>query len=452
MIVKSILDTDLYKFTTSYAYMKLFPQARGTFEFFDRDLTEYPEDFVQKVYLELSNLGMLRLTNSELDYMTSNCRFVPQVYWEWLYSFRFNSGKVQVWLDDKKHLHITVTDYLYKVTLYEVPILAIISELRNRVLGNNCDMSEVIKKLEPKLRLSNVAGIKFSEFGTRRRFSYNVQDEVVSAIKEGSILAIISELRNRVLGNNCDMSEVIKKLEPKLRLSNVAGIKFSEFGTRRRFSYNVQDEVVSAIKEGSIYCTGTSNCYLAMKYEMPMMGTHPHEWFMFHGAMYGYKQANYMALENWVNVYDGDLGIALSDTYTSEVFMKNLSRKQAKLFDGVRCDSGDEFKFINSMIARYKELGVDPTTKTIVFSNALDFDKCQDIMEYCGSRIRCSFGIGTNLTNDTGFKPANIVMKLISCQMNANQPVYGCVKLSDDAGKHTGENKEVNACLVELGL
>lgn len=387
MIVKSILDTDLYKFTTSYAYMKLFPQARGTFEFFDRDLTEYPEDFVQKVYLELSNLGMLRLTNSELDYMTSNCRFVPQVYWEWLYSFRFNSGKVQVWLDDKKHLHITVTDYLYKVTLYEVPILA-----------------------------------------------------------------IISELRNRVLGNNCDMSEVIKKLEPKLRLSNVAGIKFSEFGTRRRFSYNVQDEVVSAIKEGSIYCTGTSNCYLAMKYEMPMMGTHPHEWFMFHGAMYGYKQANYMALENWVNVYDGDLGIALSDTYTSEVFMKNLSRKQAKLFDGVRCDSGDEFKFINSMIARYKELGVDPTTKTIVFSNALDFDKCQDIMEYCGSRIRCSFGIGTNLTNDTGFKPANIVMKLISCQMNANQPVYRCVKLSDDAGKHTGENKEVNACLVELGL
>ena len=110
-----------------------------------------------------------------------------------------------------------------------------------------------------------------------------------------------------------------------------------------------------------------------------MMGTHPHEWFMFHGAMYGYKQANYMALENWVNVYDGDLGIALSDTYTSEVFMKNLSRKQAKLFDGVRCDSGDEFKFINSMIARYKELGVDPTTKTIVFSNALDFDPIQDL-------------------------------------------------------------------------
>lgn len=387
MIVKSILDTDLYKFTTSYAYMKLFPQARGTFEFFDRDLTEYPEDFVQKVYLELSNLGMLRLTNSELDYMTSNCRFVPQVYWEWLYSFRFNSGKVQVWLDDKKHLHITVTDYLYKVTLYEVPILA-----------------------------------------------------------------IISELRNRVLGNNCDMSEVIKKLEPKLRLSNVAGIKFSEFGTRRRFSYNVQDEVVSAIKEGSIYCTGTSNCYLAMKYEMPMMGTHPHEWFMFHGAQFGYKHANYMALENWVNVYDGDLGIALSDTYTSGIFLSNLSRKQAKLFDGVRCDSGNEFDFIDKLVARYKELGIDATTKTIVFSNALDFTRALEIQEYCKEKIRCSFGIGTNLTNDTGFAPSNIVMKLTQCKMNVNQEWRECIKLSDDEGKHTGSPEEVQACLYELRL
>lgn len=136
---------------------------------------------------------------------------------------------------------------------------------------------------------------------------------------------------------------------------------------------------------------------------------------------------------------------------TSYAYMKLFPQARGT-FEFFDRDSGDEFKFINSMIARYKELGVDPTTKTIVFSNALDFDKCQDIMEYCGSRIRCSFGIGTNLTNDTGFKPANIVMKLISCQMNANQPVYGCVKLSDDAGKHTGEMREVKSCLSELGL
>ena len=94
---------------------------------------------------------------------------------------------------------------------------------------------------------------------------------------------------------------------------------------------------------------------------------------------------------------------------------------------------------------------IDPTTKTIVFSNALDFDKCQDIMEYCRGRIRCSFGIGTNLTNDTGFKPANIVMKLTSCQMNSSQPIFGCVKLSDDAGKHTGKIEDVQRCLTDLG-
>lgn len=387
MIIKSILDTDLYKFTTSYAYMKLFPQATGTFTFTDRDNTEYPDEFIQQMYLELSNLGMHRLTKEEQDYMNAHCRFIPAMYWEWLSSFRFNSGKVSVFLDDKRHLHIQVTDYLYKATLYEVPILA-----------------------------------------------------------------IVSELRNRTLGNVANMDEVLTKLENKVRLSNVVGLPFSEFGTRRRFSSNVQEEVIAYIKDKSIYCTGTSNCYYAMKYEMPMMGTHPHEWFMFHGAQFGYKHANYMALENWVNVYDGDLGIALSDTYTSDVFLKNLSRKQAKLFDGVRCDSGDEFKFTNAVIARYKELGIDPTTKTIIFSNALDFDKAQDIMEYCRGRIRCAFGIGTNLTNDTGFKPSNIVMKLTTCMMNKNQPIYSCVKLSDDEGKHTGNIEEVENCLISLGL
>ena len=243
------------------------------------------------------------------------------------------------------------------------------------------------------------------------------------------------------------MQLVIGKLAPKISLSNKSGIPFSEFGTRRRYSFNVQDEVIKYIKEHSIYCTGTSNCYFAMKYDMKMMGTHPHEWFMFHGAMYGYKQANYMALENWTNVYDGDLGIALTDTYTTDVFFKNLSRKQAKLFDGIRQDSGDEFQFVMKAIARYKELGIDPSTKTIIFSNALTFEKALEIREYCRGRIRCAFGIGTNLTNDTGFKPSNIVMKLTSCQMNKNQPVFNCVKISDDLGKHTGDTEEVKHCI-----
>ena len=189
-----------------------------------------------------------------------------------------------------------------------------------------------------------------------------------------------------------------------------------------------------------------------MVHNMKPMGTHPHEWFMFHGSIYDYKQANYLALENWVNVYDGDLGIALSDTYTTDVFLKNFSRKHAKLFDGVRHDSGDPYLFVNKVINRYKELGIDPTTKTIIFSNALDFPTYLEISNYCKTRIRCSAGIGTNLTNDCGFKPSNIVMKLVKCRMSDRDSWKGTVKLSDDKGKHLGNEKEVEICKYECGI
>ena len=385
MMIHTILDTDLYKFTTSYAYIKLFPYAIGTFSFKDRDETVYTEAFLSKLKVEVANLAKVTLADKELEYMTRNCRFLPPVYWEWLSSFRFQPEKIDIYLDEEHHLNIEITDYLYKSTLYEVPLLAIVSEIKNQTQGNVANPEEII----------------------------------------------------------CKLSE-------KVVLSNEHQLSFSEFGTRRRFSFDVQDRVISYLKKSAHYCTGTSNCYFAMKYEMKMMGTHPHEWFMFHGAQFGYKHANYMAQENWVNVYDGDLGIALSDTYTSDIFLTNLSRKQAKLF--VRCDSGNELEFIDKLTARYKELGIDSTTKTIVFSNALDFGKALEIQEYCRGKIRCAFGIGTNLTNDTGFKPSNIVMKLTQCKMNVNQEWRECVKLSDDIGKHIGSPEEVRACLYDLRL
>lgn len=387
MIINSILDTDLYKFTTSYAYIKLFPYAMGTFTFVDRDDTVYSEDFVLALRAAIGEMTRVALNEEEKDYMYHHCRFLPLMYWEWLSSFRFEPDRVKVCLDEEGHLQMEVTDFLYKVTLYEVPLLAIVSEIKNRFNGYRID-------------------------------------------------------RNFILA----------RLEKKVALSNQYQMPFSEFGTRRRFSYEVQDLVLDYLKKKALFCTGTSNCYLAMKYGMRMMGTHPHEWFMFHGAQFGYKHANYMALENWVNVYDGDLGTALSDTYTSDSFLSNFSRKQAKLFDGVRCDSGDEFDFIDHLVARYRELGVDPTTKTIIFSNALDFEKALRIFQYCQGQIRCAFGIGTNLTNDTGFRPSNIVMKLSRCKMNVNQQWRECVKLSDDLGKHIGSGAEVQACLHELRL
>ena len=134
MIVKTLLDTDLYKFTTSYAYIKLFPYAMGTFSFNDRNETKYTEAFLETLKAEIKNLSQLRFTEEELEYMTKNCRFLPRVYWEWLSSFRFDPNKIDIHLDEACHLHIEVTDLLYKVTLYEVPLLAIVSEIKNPVL------------------------------------------------------------------------------------------------------------------------------------------------------------------------------------------------------------------------------------------------------------------------------------------------------------------------------
>ena len=158
MIIKSILDTDLYKFTTSYAYMKLFPQAVGTFEFKDRDNTEYTEEFVEQLRIELYNLAQVRLTSDEFEFMNS-IRFIPRHYWEWLSQFTFNPSKVQIFLDEEKHLHIVAKDYLYKVSLYEVPILAMVSELRNRMLGYKVNIPVMLNKLESKIKRSNQSGI-----------------------------------------------------------------------------------------------------------------------------------------------------------------------------------------------------------------------------------------------------------------------------------------------------
>ena len=179
---------------------------------------------------------------------------------------------------------------------------------------------------------------------------------------------------------------------------------------------------------------------------------------MFHGAQYGYKQANYIALENWVNVYDGDLGIALTDTYTSNVFFRNFSLKQAKLFDGIRQDSGDEYEFINKTIDFYKSKGIDYHTKTIVFSNALDFHKAADIKWHCEGKIRCSFGIGTNLTcdvydnNGNKYPHENIVMKMSQCRMNENNIWSHAIKISDDLRKHMGDSEELKHACYELNI
>ena len=183
MVIKTILDTDLYKFTTSYAYIKLFPNAVGTFSFKDRDETEYTEGFLNALKSEIHNLSLVALQKEELEYMFKHCRFLPRVYWEWLSSFRFDPEKIEVYLDKDHHLHMEVTDYMYKVTLYEVPLLAIISEIKNQFFNCIPDKEVILNRLSGKVALSNEHHMPFSEFGTRRRFSFDVQETVVGYLK-----------------------------------------------------------------------------------------------------------------------------------------------------------------------------------------------------------------------------------------------------------------------------
>ena len=375
-MILSILDTDLYKFTTSYAYQKLYPNALGTFEYVDRNNTVYDESFLEYLEYEISKLGDVVLTTEEFSKVVCNpwlSRFIPVSYWEWLRSFQFNPNKIRIWLDENGHLHIRVTDYLYKVTLYEVPILYTVSEC-------------------------------YYKF-------FNIQ---------------------------ADINLMYKNLAEKIEFANKENLIFSEFGTRRRYSSNVHELVVQYLKEHSKTCVGTSNVYFALKYDMMPCGTFPHEWVMFHGAIWGYQQANELAMRDWVRCYDGDLGTVLCDTYTTKFFIKQFSRKYSKLFDGPRIDSGDEKELGDLFIEHYKSMNINPMTKTLVMSNALTFPKFKEIRDYFLGRINVVAGIGTNLTNDCGVTPLNEVMKLIEVQLHIKAPKLPCIKRSDDVGKRLG--------------
>lgn len=379
-IIKSLLDTDLYKFTTGYAYSKLFPRAKGEFRFVDRDNRTYPEGFDKLLREELNKMTQLELTKEEEAFLKKEMPYLPPTYIDFLKGFTFDPSEVEITMKDGK-LGIVARGLLYRVTLWETPILATVSELYLRVTNTEPDWEHVKKQA-------------------------------------------------RIKGE--------KMKEHKLQVSI--------FGMRRRYSSEVEDVITGILKEyAGKYLFGTSNMYYAMKHNLRVTGTHPHEWIQFHGAIYGYKMANYMSMEDWIEVYDGDLGTVLTDTYTTDVFFKNFSKKHAMLFTSIRHDSGPTDDFTDKAIARYKQLKVDPKIKYIVFSDSLNIDKAIKIKEYCGDRIGATFGIGTNLTNDVGngVKPLNIVMKLFKCQLTDSQLWYDCVKLSDVPGKHTGDKDEI---------
>ena len=393
MVIQSILENDLYKFSMSHYYQVHYPNAWGTFTFHDRNNTRYSEEFVTQLKEEFGRLATLSLQPNELRWAVQTIHYIPQCFWEWLSCFRFEPEKIRTWLDEEQHLHIEVSDALYKVTFYEIPILAIVSELYHRYIGDG----------------------------------YQTYEELAEAMTP--------------------------LLAEKAATASEHNLYFADFGMRRRFSRLSEKVMIDYMLAHCPTFTGTSTVSMAMEYGIRPIGTMAHECFMFQAAVHTPKEANYEVMERWVEVYDGNLGTVLTDTYTVDAFLRNFSMKLAKLYDGVRHDSGDPKLFGDRIIEKYRSYGIDPMSKTIVFSDSLDFATAAEIKEYFAGRIKVTFGIGTNLTCDIpGVKPMNIVMKLKECRINERQPIYGCVKLSDVTGKAIGTKADIENYKYQLGI
>ena len=388
--MKSLLDNDLYKFTMQQAVCKLYPRSHATYEFINRGGHTFPEGFAYELKQAVNEMANLSLSHDEEMFLKHGCYYFTPPYVDFLKGYRYDPCNIVMSQTDGE-LRINIRGPWYQNILWEVPLMALISELYFKMLTD-------VPDIEPEKRLRD---------------------------------------------NNIDKAQ---------RLSSM-GVNFADFGTRRRYSYQNHKDVVRDLMAAGDNFVGTSNLHFALMYEKSPIGTQAHEWIMFHAAKYGYKLANAMAMDRWIDVYRGDLGISLTDTFTTDNFFKAFDIKFAKLFDGVRHDSGDPLAFAEKTIKHYESLRIDPTTKTIVFSDGLNVDKVAEIHKFCEGRIRESYGIGTHFTNDVGRRPLNMVIKMIACDpVGSGRDYAPTVKLSDVPGKHTGDPQEIELCKKVLKI
>jgi len=381
----SILDNDLYKVGMQNAVIKLYPEANVRYAFFDRGSTAFPKGFAKRLQREVNRMGTFpSLYEEHKDWLKQKCSFLPLPYIDFLAGYRFNPKEVKVTQRGGK-LSIIIEGPWYRTILWEVPLMALISELYFNMIG--------------------------------KKENNKYQDV---ALKKG---------------------EELEKI----------GAYFADFGTRRRFSYAVHSNVVSELSKSKTFI-GTSNIKLAMMHDVKPIGTQAHEFIMFHAAKYGFTMANSVALGRWVDVYHGDLGIALTDTFTTNDFFKSFDTMYSKLFDGVRHDSGDAIIFAQKTINHYDSLGIDPLSKTIIFSDGLDIEEVKRIHDFCAGKIKDGYGIGTHFSNDVGATPLKIVIKMIAAQLNRNGQWIDTCKLSDVRGKNMGTKKIINLCKTTLGI
>ena len=372
-IITSLLDTDLYKFTMWQAMLHRHPQTEAEYEFVCRTPTAFPlAELLPEVERELDALCSLRFDQGELDYL-AGLRFMKSDFIDFLRIFQFQRAFIRAWAEGDQ-LHIVAKGPQVHVMGFEIYVLAIVNELYFRRFDADAALVEGRKRLQVKL-----AQLKH--------------------------LAVEARLRNP--------------------------FELFDFGVRRRFSGAWQREVVQAFaQETAQWFKGTSNVLLARDLNLVPIGTMAHEYLQTYQAL-GVRLRDFQvaALEDWVQEYRGDLGIALTDTVGMDAFLADFDMYFAKLFDGLRHDSGDPFEWGEKAIAHYEKLRIAPQSKRLVFSDGLDLDTALALYHRFADRIQCGFGIGTRLTNDMGLTTINIVMKLTHAN---GQPV---AKISDSPGK-----------------
>lgn len=388
-IITSLLDTDLYKFTMMQTALHQFSTTKVEYAFKCRNTAKWTAEILEEINAEVDEFCSLRFRKEELDYLKT-IPFMKQDFIDFLELYHPNREHIRLWLDDEGELQVSVSGPWYLTLPFEVPVLSIINQI---YFEKTCN------------------------------FIYNPSNKANPVIQSG-----------------------LDRLNRKFELAAESQIPFSDFGTRRRFSFLWQGTVLKKLKSLPRF-TGTSNVYYAMKMGLKPIGTMAHEFIMAGAGQNDVPliKSQQKMLQAWVDEYRGDLGIAISDTYGADAFLNDFDLYFAKLYDGVRHDSGDPLEWGRKMIRHYESLEIDPRTKTLIFSDDLTVEKAAHIYGELKPLIGLAFGIGTHLTNDfDGITPLQIVMKIISCN---DRPV---AKLSDSPGKGMCRDENYLAYLKDV--
>ena len=381
-IIASLLETDLYKFSMGQAIYHQFSDYKTTWSFKCRnDDVHFTEEMVEEIKHQIKLYCDLRFKEEELQYL-NNIQWIKGSYVDFLRLWKPRFDDFEIGTDSACGLTIETKGTWLNTSMYEIPTLAIVNEVYFRMAY---DFDKLYASFERKL------------------------DEKIAGIMDGTY----------ELG------------------------AFSEFGLRRRLSADAQDLAVKKLSDaklpaGNIF-VGTSNVYLAMKHGVKPVGTMAHEWIMCVGQgnhKHNPAYSNWYALDAWVKEYGVLNGTALTDAITTDCFLKDFQLTYATLFSGVRHDSGDPYEWGDKMIEHYKSLGIDPSLKTLLFSDSLDFERATAINRYFKDKVKVAFGIGTFIANDTDVEPLNIVMKTTACNG------MDVAKISDIEGKGMCKNPD----------